>query len=105
VQGEKYGPVQYTGPSSLNVIIYENWHRSGTGVFSVKSIFIVSFKYLQNLILNVGLLMFELNAANIFIPLDHLLLDRSPNLGPLISRWELTNSKIPETKVLEPPKS
>jgi hypothetical protein len=22
-------------------------------------------------------------------PLDHLLLDRSPNIGPLISRWEL----------------
>jgi hypothetical protein len=23
------------------------------------------------------------------LPSDHLLLDRSPNLGPLISRWEL----------------
>jgi hypothetical protein len=27
------------------------------------------------------------------IPPDHLLLDRSPNIGPLISRWELDNFK------------
>ncbi len=36
---------------------------------------------------------------------DHLLMDRFPNIGPLISRWDLTNSKIAETKALEPLKS
>ncbi len=37
------------------------------------------------------------------MPTDHLLLDSAPNIGPLISRWEnLTNSKIAETKALEP---
>ncbi len=33
---------------------------------------------------------------------DYLLLDSAPNIGPLISRWELDNSKIAETKALEP---
>jgi hypothetical protein len=28
-----------------------------------------------------------------YIPHDHLLLDRSPNIGPLISRWELVKFK------------
>jgi hypothetical protein len=27
------------------------------------------------------------------LPLDHILLDRSPNIGPLISRWELDKFK------------
>jgi hypothetical protein len=27
------------------------------------------------------------------VPPDHLLLDRSPNIGPLISRWELDKFK------------
>ncbi len=32
--------------------------------------------------------------ANIlWIPPDHLLLNRSPNIGPLISRWELNKFK------------
>ncbi len=39
------------------------------------------------------------------VPSDHLLLDRSLYVGPLISRWELENSKIVETKALEPLKS
>jgi hypothetical protein len=38
-------------------------------------------------------------------PHDHLLLDSAPNSGPLISCWNLTNSKVAETKVLEPLKS
>ncbi len=28
-----------------------------------------------------------------FVPSDHLLLERSPNIGPLISRWELDKFK------------
>jgi hypothetical protein len=36
---------------------------------------------------------------------DHLLLDRSPNIGPHILVGNLTNSKIAETKALEPLKS
>jgi hypothetical protein len=28
------------------------------------------------------------------LPPDILLLDRSPNIGPLITRWDLTSSKI-----------
>jgi hypothetical protein len=34
------------------------------------------------------------------LPPDHLLLDSAPNIGSLISRWEL--DKFSETKALEP---
>jgi hypothetical protein len=33
------------------------------------------------------------------LPPDHLLLDSAPNLGPLISRWDIKSSKIADTKV------
>jgi hypothetical protein len=31
--------------------------------------------------------------SHLYIPHDHLLLDRSPNIGPLIPRWELDKFK------------
>jgi hypothetical protein len=33
------------------------------------------------------------------VPHDHLLLDSALNIGPLISLWKLTNSKITEKKL------
>jgi hypothetical protein len=43
--------------------------------------------------------------VSVQIPYDHLLLNRSPNIGPLISRGELDKFKNFETKALEPLKS
>jgi hypothetical protein len=34
-----------------------------------------------------------LNTAPLLVPPDHLLLDSAPNIGPLISRWELEKFK------------
>ncbi len=39
------------------------------------------------------------------LPSDHLLLDRPPNIGPLMSRWELDKFKNCWKKALEPLKS
>jgi hypothetical protein len=35
-----------------------------------------------------------LHTANSQVPHNHLLLDSAPNIGPLISRWELDKFKI-----------
>ncbi len=36
-----------------------------------------------------GVILFVINGGSARLPPDHLLLDRSPNLGPHISRWEI----------------
>jgi hypothetical protein len=33
------------------------------------------------------------NVIRLGVPPDHLLLDRTPNIGPIISRWELDKFK------------
>ncbi len=35
------------------------------------------------------MMMHQSNVLNQMVPLDHLLFDSAPNLGPLISRWEI----------------
>jgi hypothetical protein len=40
-----------------------------------------------------------------WLPYDDLLLDSAPNIGPLISRWELDKFKLTGTEAIEPPKS
>ncbi len=47
----------------------------------------------------------RLNALFFQLPLDDLLLNRSPNIGSFISCWELDELKIAETKALGPLKS
>ncbi len=39
------------------------------------------------------------------LPHDNLLLDSAPNIGPLVSLGNLTNSKSAQTKALDPLKS